>query len=421
MKFGIFYQHQLPRPWCEGAEHRLLKESVEQVELADRLGIHYVWAAEHHFLEEYGHSSAPEVFLAACSQVTERIRLGHGIMHLPPEFNHTARVAERIATLDLLSDGRVEFGTGEASSRIELDGFEIDRATKREQWAEAVDAVARMFVEEPFAGYSGKHFRMPPRNVLPKPMQAPHPPMWVACSRRETIRVAARSGMGALCFSFVDPAEAKQWVEEYYSTIDSESCVAAGLAVNPNIAVVMPMMLHNDETEAIRRGRDGARFFAFGLGHYYAFGNHRPGKTDLWSEYKSYEVLADLSLAGEAASVEHPAHGFMQHFGGGWQSCIGTPEKARSMLRAYAEAGVDQVIFAVQAGHNEHAHICESMQLFADEVMPEFVAAESDRQRVKLDRYSTAMNAALARRTAPPSVASNYAVESVPNSSAPRP
>src|SRR6478609_1193528 len=147
MRFGIFYEHQLPRPWDEDSERRLISDALDQVELADRLGIDSVWEVEHHFLEEYSHSSAPEVFLAACSQRTSRIRLGHGIVQLPFAFNHTARVAERIATLDLVSDGRVEFGTGEASSEAELGGFLIERATKRAQWAEALDAVTRMMVE----------------------------------------------------------------------------------------------------------------------------------------------------------------------------------------------------------------------------------------------------------------------------------
>src|SRR6476469_5092617 len=140
MKFGIFYEHQLPRPWNDGDEHRLFQEALDQVELADKLGIDYAWEVEHHFLEEYSHSSAPEVFLAACSQRTKKIRLGHGIVQLPFNFNHTARVAERIATLDLISDGRVEFGTGESSSEAELGGFLVDRQTKRAQWDEALDA-----------------------------------------------------------------------------------------------------------------------------------------------------------------------------------------------------------------------------------------------------------------------------------------
>src|SRR5437588_7773496 len=169
MRFGIFYEHQLPRPWEPDSEHRLMKDALEQIELADRLGIGYAWEVEHHFLEEYSHSSAPEVFLAAASQRTRRIRLGHGIVLLPVNYNHPARVAERIATLDLISDGRVEFGTGESSSNAELGGFNIDRATKRDQWDEALDAVTRMFVETPFAGYKGEFLTMPPRNVVPKP------------------------------------------------------------------------------------------------------------------------------------------------------------------------------------------------------------------------------------------------------------
>src|SRR5213594_4446836 len=120
MQFGIFYEHQLPRPWQEDSEVRLIHEALAQVELADRLGIDYVWEVEHHFLEEYSHSSAPEVFLAAASQRTRNIRLAHGIVQLPPGFNHPARIAERISTLDLISGGRVDFGTGESSSQTEL-------------------------------------------------------------------------------------------------------------------------------------------------------------------------------------------------------------------------------------------------------------------------------------------------------------
>jgi hypothetical protein len=128
MKFGIFYEHQLPRPWNDGDEHRLFQEALDQVELADKLGIDYAWEVEHHFLEEYSHSSAPEIFLAACSQRTRKIRLGHGICLMPPKYNHPARVAERIATLDLVSNGRVEFGTGESASLMELGPCSSSRA-----------------------------------------------------------------------------------------------------------------------------------------------------------------------------------------------------------------------------------------------------------------------------------------------------
>src|SRR3954454_15753106 len=235
MRFGIFYEQQLPRPWEDDDEHKLLKDALEQVEIADKIGIDYVWEVEHHFLEEYSHSSAPEVFLAAASQRTRRIRLGHGIVQVPPGYNHPARVAERVATLDLVSDGRVEFGTGESSSQAELGGFGVPRDGKRAQWEESLDAITRMFVEEPFAGYDGRWLRMPPRNVVPKPVQRPHPPLWVACSRRETILLAARKGIGALSFSFVEPEQAKEWVDEYHRILASDRCVPAGFAVNPRV------------------------------------------------------------------------------------------------------------------------------------------------------------------------------------------
>src|SRR5271157_4647745 len=161
MKIGAFYEFQLPRPWTRESEHQLVKDSLEQVELADRLGYNYVWATEHHFLEEYAHSSAPEVFLAACSQRTKNIRLGHGIVALPPAMNPTFRVAERIGMLDLVSGGRVEFGTGETSSNAELGAFSVPRDDKHEMWREALEVVVRMMVEEPFGGHNGKYIKAP--------------------------------------------------------------------------------------------------------------------------------------------------------------------------------------------------------------------------------------------------------------------
>ena len=219
VKFGIFYEHQLPRPWEEDSEYTLIQHALEQCELADRLGIDYVWEVEHHFLEEYSHSSAPEVFLAAASQRTQRIRLGHGIVQTPPPFNHPARVAERVAMLDLVSGGRADFGTGESSSEAELGGFGIDPEHKRAMWEEGLRVALRCMTETPFTGHAGEHVTMPPRNVVPKPVQKPHPPVWVACSRRDTIHLAAQKGIGALAFAFIDPEEARHWMTDYHETL----------------------------------------------------------------------------------------------------------------------------------------------------------------------------------------------------------
>jgi alkanesulfonate monooxygenase SsuD/methylene tetrahydromethanopterin reductase-like flavin-dependent oxidoreductase (luciferase family) len=378
MKFGIFYEHQLPRPWTPGLEHKLFQDALRQVELADRLGIDYAWEVEHHFLEEYSHSSSPEVFLAACSQRTKNIRLGHGIVLMPPKYNHPAKVAERIATLDLVSNGRVDFGTGESASLMELGGFNmpLDNAEKRSMWLEAVEQCLNMMVMDPYPGFDGKFFSMPTRNILPKSLQKPHPPVWVACSNRETIRLAARLGIGALTFAFVDPTEAKVWVDEYYR-IFKEECVPIGHAVNPNVAMVTGFSVHRDAEEARRRGEDGLRFFRYGLAHHYVFGEHKPGRTDIWANFEK---------ARHALPQAGAEHG------------IGTPEDMRRHLRAFEASGVDQTVFIQQGGRNLHEHICESLELFAAEVMPEFRARETERTARKAAELAPYVEAALARK-----------------------
>src|SRR5213593_1605482 len=197
MRFGIFYEHQLPRPWEDGAELRLFQEALDQVELADRVGIDYAWEVEHHFLEEYSHSSAPEVFLAAASQRSKRIRLGHGIVLMPPAYNPPARVAERLATLDLVSGGRVDWGTGESASRAELEGFGIDPNERRAMWRETVEQVANMMVMDPYPGFSGKYFSMPVRNVLPRPVTG-----WPTTTRRSR---------GSACRSATPSTPTSRW------------------------------------------------------------------------------------------------------------------------------------------------------------------------------------------------------------------
>jgi alkanesulfonate monooxygenase SsuD/methylene tetrahydromethanopterin reductase-like flavin-dependent oxidoreductase (luciferase family) len=390
MQFGIFYEHQIPRPWHDGDEHRLFKDALEQVELADRLGVDFAWEVEHHFLEEYSHSSAPEVFLAACSQRTKRIRLGHGITLMPPNYNHPARVAERIATLDLVSDGRVEWGTGESSSRIELEGFGISYLEKREAWEEAVRETARMMAMQPYPGHQGRFFSMPHRNVLPKPLQRPHPPLWVACSNRDTIKVAARLGMGALTFAFVDPAEAKFWVDEYYETFKRE-CTPIGRAVNPNIAMVTGFMCHEDAETAVERGLEGFKFFGFALAHYYLSGTHVPGRLSVWEEFKKAPPFPTLPQGG-----------------------IGNPDQVRATLEQFETTGVDQVVFIQQGGNNRHEHICESLELFARRVQPGFRERHDARARRKAEELAPHVARALSRMPPLEAMPEVPAVESYP-------
>ncbi|MGI9592739.1 MAG: LLM class flavin-dependent oxidoreductase [Myxococcota bacterium] len=389
MRFGVFYELQLPRPWSEGDEHRLFKDALEQVVLADRLGIDYAWEVEHHFLEEYSHSSAPEVFLSAAAARTEGIRLGHGIRQVIPRYNHPARTAECIATLDLLSDGRVDFGIGEGATRLELGGFGIPARTKRAMALEAAEQIANMMVMEPYPGFEGESFSMPCRNVLPKPLQKPHPPMWMACTNRDTIKVAASRGVGALAFSFVDPEEARTWSKIYYDIIKSDACVPLGHSVNANIALVSSFSLHPDRLEAIRRGQEGFDFFGFSLQSLVA-SDSVPGRSRMWERFMAgrrdrTEELLSLAATGDPERFAH-APG------------IGTPEDLTRHLEALQSSGVDQVILMQQAGRNRHDHICESLELFAKHVLPVLAQGREEREARKAEELAPYLEAALARK-----------------------
>jgi alkanesulfonate monooxygenase SsuD/methylene tetrahydromethanopterin reductase-like flavin-dependent oxidoreductase (luciferase family)/putative sterol carrier protein len=398
VRFSLLYEHQLPRPWDAGAEHRLLQEALAQVELADRLGYDTVWAAEQHFLEEYAHSSAPGVFLAAASQRTKNIRLGFGVLPLPTGYQHPARVAEVAATLDLISDGRVELGTGEGSTGAELAGFGVDRATVRAQWVEAIAIVARMMIETPFAGVDGDHIKMPPRNVVPKPLQQPHPPLWAAATKRETIRLAAEQGIGALSFTFADPEEVKAWVDEYYDIITSDRCVPAGFAINPNIAVALPMLVHAEEHQAIERGIDGAHFFAYARGHYEVFGEHEPGRTSIWDEFLARREDVGFSRSAITADGAPLNVKILNNGLASLRGAIGTPAQVRELIGRYEDAGVDELMLCVQTGKTSHNDIMEALELFATEVMPEFAQRRPAREEAKRELLGDAPRRALERR-----------------------
>jgi len=387
MRFGIFYEHQLPKPWLDGDEERLLNDAIDQVVLADQLGIDYVWAVEHHFLEEYSHCSAPEVFLAACAARTQNIRIGHGVKHTPANYNHPARVAEEISTLDLISRGRVEFGIGEGATRMELGGFGIPAKQKRAMSLEAGEQIANMMAMTPYPGYEGESFSMPCRNVLPKPSQKPHPPMWIACTNRSTIEVAAKLGIGALAFSFVDPAEAEHWRNTYYDIIKSDECVPLGHTVNANIALVTGFSMHEQRDEAIRRGREGFEFFRYAIGAMVTQ-DSVPGHTSLWDDFQLQR--------GPHATDDYLAKA--ESYGDSYSSAIGTPADARRYIKQLDDIGVDQLIFIQQAGRNTHEDICASLTMFAEQVMPEFHANEAERQAAKDAELAPYIEAALARK-----------------------
>ena len=336
MKFGIFYELQLPKPWTADDEYTLLKDALDQIELADRLGYDYAWEVEHHFLEEYSHSSAPEVFLGAASQRTSSIRLGHGIVQLTT--NHPARVAERVGTLDLVSDGRVELGIGEGSSVTELHPFDRRFRDKRAVWEDAMRCLMPMFWEEGWE-YHGECFDFPLRNVVPKPRQQPHPPLWVACSQLETIEMAGRRGLGALGFQFVS-RRGRAGVGATPTTTPSPSTsTRSGPTGRTRTSPSSASSCARRPTRRRRPRADGWTFFQFALRFYNEHGPVVPGTVSLWDEYQAWK---DGPVGPEGA---------------GRRPHRRRRTRSARKLHKFEESHVDQVILLNQAGRNRHEDI----------------------------------------------------------------
>ena len=376
MKFGIELGFQLPRPWSQESEVELYESRLEIAQLADQLGFDSLWVEEHHFLEEYCHLSSPEVFLAACTQRTKQIRLGFGVMLLPPMINNPVRSAEKVAALDLLAKGRVEFGVGSSSDRLGTTAWGVDWEQRQEMTEEILGQVARMMVEEPYRGYDGKHFSFPTRNILPKPQQKPHPPLWLACSHRESILKAARLGIGALSFGFTDPDTTKQWVDAYHDTLRREA-IPIGYAINPNLSVLSRLICCPTDSEA-KRIQDKVHFWWYGFVHYFGHGSHKPGVTNLWDNY----TKSDYRFEWDTGT-------------------IGTPEKISATLRDYEQAGLDQIVFSVESGTISHEEICATLELFAKDVMPEFKQREEQRSHLNESLDYTLSQEVMARKEQP--------------------
>jgi alkanesulfonate monooxygenase SsuD/methylene tetrahydromethanopterin reductase-like flavin-dependent oxidoreductase (luciferase family) len=254
---------------------------------------------------------------------------------------------------------------------------------------EAAEQIANMMVMEPYPGFTGESFSMPCRNVLPKPLQRPHPPIWMACTNRDTIKVAASRGVGALAFSFVDPDEARAWSRIYYDIIKSDRCVPLGHSVNANIALVSSFSVHEDRLEAIRRGQEGFDFFGFSLQSLVA-SDSTPGRSRIWERFQAARRDRTEDLLRRAATGD-PTQ--FQHAPG-----IGTPEDLTRHLEALQASGVDQVILMQQAGRNRHQHICEALELFSKRVLPELARGREEREARKAEELAPHIAADLARK-----------------------
>ncbi len=357
MEFGIFNSGcLLPnyRPGDPLREHHRMIDEAEWTIAADKAGFKYTWATEHHFLEEYSHLSANEVFLGYLAAATERIHLGSGIFNITPPVNSPARVAERVAMLDHLSLGRFEFGMGRGSSTTEQAGFGIDDPElTREMFDEVIEQFKFMWREGTYPGHTGTHFSMPARNVLPKPYTKPHPPMWVAAGSPSTFEKAAKMGLGVLCFTTASLETLKPLIETYKKNIEHAEPV--GEYINNNIMVTSQMLCLEDGqrvrdiTSTLQGSYHTSLLFKY---------------LDTFPRPEGIPVWPDLIPEATPKQIDAMIKSRTQ--------CVGTPEDVEVAVQQYADAGADQLVFGMLSTTMSREVACEAVATFGKHVLPHF-------------------------------------------------
>lgn len=356
MKFGIFFEMSTPRPFTRQIEHQVFHNALEQARLADELGFDWVWAVEHHFLEEYSHCSAPEVVLSVIAGQTQRIRIGHGAVVTVPEMNHPIRVAERAATLDICSNGRLEVGTARSSTWTELGGFEVDPDHTKKTWDEFVRVLPKLWADG-HASHDGFCFSMPERNVLPKPHQVPHPPLWVTVTSPGTELDAADRGLGCLGVASAGYGEQERRTAEYHRRI--QQCDPVSSVVNDQVTTLNFLYCHEDPAQAAATGMH--MLGTFGLANSHLLWTREAYPT------RAYQSLANLAPKSRRSGGPGDAYGIPEGV------CIGDPDLITDAIRRWESIGVTGVNFLVNAMETIPQHqVLASMRLFATEVMPHF-------------------------------------------------
>ena len=357
MEFGIFNAVCLtPKFRAQhgtNAEHRRIMDELAYIRAADKAGFKYSWASEHHFLEEYSHLSANESFLAFAAAQTTNIHLGSGIINLTPPVNHPARIAERVAMLDHLSEGRFEFGTGRGSSSTEQKGFGIeDQELTREMVAETLPQIVRMWKEKDYS-YDGRFFSMPERNVLPKPYTNPHPPLWVAAGSPGTFEIAARQGLGVLCFAFGRPEQFIPLIEKYKKEIKNAEPV--GGYVNDNIMITTQMLCLEDGGKARQAFADMDSGYYLSLVFRYLDTFPRPDGIPEWPQTIPDQTPDQIDKAIESGSI-----------------AVGDPDEVERAIKRFEETGADQLSFGMLSSAMPIETCEEAVATFGKHVLPRF-------------------------------------------------
>jgi len=355
MEFGVFIQTFVPkfrRDKNPNEEHETLIRDMELVQAADKAGFKYVWVTEHHFLDEYSHLSANDVVLGYLAHATERVHLGSGIFNPLPQVNHPAKVAEKVAMLDHLSDGRVEFGTGRGAGSHEILGFLPDMKDlngTRDIWEDVIREFPKMWMQEEYEGYEGKYWSLPPRKILPKPYVKPHPPMWYAAGNTSSYAMAARYGLCVLGFSVGSIEELKPVLEAYKNdVVDAEPI---GAYVNDNVMVTAAAFVAEDREQAVQSMANGRLSYLQSNVFRYHDTFPRPDWAPPWPE-----LIPDPTV--EEVRAQIGASGMV----------VGDPDDALKACQEWADAGADQLSFGQGMATQEEA--LATIRLIGEHVIP---------------------------------------------------
>jgi alkanesulfonate monooxygenase SsuD/methylene tetrahydromethanopterin reductase-like flavin-dependent oxidoreductase (luciferase family) len=367
LKFALFYEIPVARPWTRDSEHRAYRNVLEQAIAGDAAGFHSVWTVEHHFLEEYSHCSNPEVLYGAIAARTSRIRIGYGVRLGPKPYNHPVRSAESAAVLDLISDGRVEFGTGRSSTRIEMEGFGLHPNQTREMWQEAVEHIVTCWTHDE-AEFSGKHWSLPRRRVLPKPLQDPHPPIWGATGSPDGHRMMGELGLGLLSFSVgTPPEELKQRIDLYRAGL--AACTKPiGAAVNPRAACFTMVNCAATQRESYDAARESFQWYARTSAELVA-------SVPVWlEEMKAQRDGTYDYLDAARQAVEQRLHELASLDALLAMNAViaGDPDEVIERCRAYQATGADLLLCLVNPYKIPHEQVMQTIDLMGKYVIPEF-------------------------------------------------
>ncbi len=373
MRFSLIYEAQTANPTREG-DHQIFREVREQALLAEEMDFDVIWAVEHTALTMYAHMSAPETFLAYVAGATKKIRIGHGVICLPVQMNHPVKVAERCATLDILSDGRLEVGFGKGGTQQESGTFGYNINDIKPMIDEAMRLIPRFWVED-IVEHHGEYVDVPPRPIHPKPLQDPHPRLYMACTHVESMADAGSRGIGALVLGFGGPdqvAEKNKIYREAYANRDPEQQV--GYRPNEHFAALCPVVVLDDGALARQIGIRGQRFFMEAIRHWGSAGAAplpRPeewpadmtttsadGKTIIEANIGSEKVTVDFSQPGQ--ELLNPNHAY------------GTVDDAIGYVTRLIDAGADEILFLNQMGTIPQDVMLATIRNLGEHVLPYF-------------------------------------------------